>query len=134
MYQPTNQTNKQPTKQPTKQTMSMTLELVAQRVEVLEKQMAMLLADKTTDDKPKKKPKKEKKADSDDDKPKKKRISGYILYSNANRDEVKEALAEKERQTVPLLGVATDRRALTHLGEVFYEDNVVTLICFVCGC
>jgi hypothetical protein len=72
--------------------MSMTLELVAQRVEVLEKQMAMLLADKTTDDKPKKKPKKEKKADSDDDKPKKKRISGYILYSNANRDEVKEAL------------------------------------------
>ena len=75
--------------------MSMTLELVAQRVEVLEKQMAMLLADKTTDvsdDKPKKKPKKEKKADSDDDKPKKKRTSGYILYSNATRDEVKETL------------------------------------------
>ena len=49
--------------------MSMTLELVAQRVEVLEKQMAMLLADKTTDvsdDKPKKKPKKEKKGGSVD--------------------------------------------------------------------
>ena len=75
----------------------MTLELVAQRVEVLEKQMAMLLANKTeagAEDKPKKekKSKKEKKDDSDDDKPKKKRISGYILYSNANRDEVKEAL------------------------------------------
>jgi hypothetical protein len=74
--------------------MSMTLELVAQRVEVLEKQMAMLLSDKETDAKPnkEKKPKKEKKADSDDDKPKKKRTSGYILYSNATRDEVKEAL------------------------------------------
>ena len=64
------------------------------RVEVLEKQIAQLLTDKTTDDKPKKKAKKEKKADSDDDKPKKKRTSGYILYSNANRDEVKEALTE----------------------------------------
>ena len=73
----------------------MTLELVAQRVEVLEKQMAMLLADKNvdvSDDKPKKKPKKEKKSDSDDEKPKKKRVSGYILYSNANRDEVKDEL------------------------------------------
>jgi len=64
------------------------------RVEVLEKQIAQLLTDKTTDDKPKKKAKKDKKADSDDDKPKKKRTSGYILYSNANRDEVKEALTE----------------------------------------
>ena len=75
--------------------MSMTLELVAQRVEVLEKQMAMLLANNAvdvSDEKPKKKPKKEKKVDSDDEKPKKKRISGYILYSNANRDEVKEGL------------------------------------------
>ena len=45
-----------------------------------------------------------------------------------------QALAEKERQTVPLVGVATDRRALAHLGEVFYEDNVTALICFVCGC
>ena len=87
MYQPNKQTNKQ-----TKQTMSTTsLEM---RVEVLEKQIAQLLSDKTTDDKPKKKAKKEKKADSDDDKPKKKRTSGYILYSNANRDEVKEALTE----------------------------------------
>ena len=76
--------------------MSITLELLAQRVEVLEKQMAMLLAEKNidvTDNKPKKKPKKDKKTDSDDeDKPKKKRVSGYILYSNSTRDEVKEAL------------------------------------------
>ena len=96
--------------------MSMTLELVAQRVEVLEKQMAMLLADKTTDDKPKKKPKKEKKADSDDDKPKKKRTSGYILYSNANRDEVKEALTvdgEKPKNPDIMRKLAKNWKALS---------------------
>ena len=111
MYQPNKQTNKQ--------TLSMTLELVAQRVEVLEKQMAMLLADKTTDvsdDKPKKKPKKEKKADSDDDKPKKKRTSGYILYSNANRDEVKEALTvdgEKPKNPDIMRELAKNWKALS---------------------
>ena len=108
MYQPNKQTNKQ--------TMSMTLELVAQRVEVLEKQMAMLLADKTTDDKPKKKPKKEKKADSDDDKPKKKRTSGYIIYSNANRDEVKEALTvdgEKPKNPDIMRELAKNWKALS---------------------
>ena len=75
--------------------MSMTIEILAQKVELLEKQITMMMTNKTTDvsdDKPKKKPKKEKKADSDDDKPKKKRISGYILYSNTTRDEVKDAL------------------------------------------
>jgi len=107
MYQP-NKTNKN------KQTMSATsLEM---RVEVLEKQIAQLLTDKTTDDKPKKKPKKEKKADSDDDKPKKKRISGYILYSNANRDEVKEALTvdgEKPKNPDIMRELAKNWKALT---------------------
>ena len=99
--------------------MSMTLELVAQRVEVLEKQMAMLLADKTadvSDDKPKKKAKKEKKPDSDDDKPKKKRTSGYILYSNANRDEVKEALmvdGEKPKNPDIMRELAKNWKALS---------------------
>ena len=82
-------------KQTNKQIMSMTIEILAQKLELLEKQMTMMMADKPTDisdDKPKKKPKKEKKTDSDDDKPKKKRISGYILYSNTTRDEVKEQL------------------------------------------
>ena len=86
------------------------------RVEVLEKQIAQLLSDKTTDDKPKKKPKKEKKADSDDDKPKKKRISGYILYSNANRDEVKEALTvdgEKPKNPDIMRELAKNWKALT---------------------
>ena len=111
MYQPNKQTNKN------KQTMSATsLEM---RVEVLEKQIAQLLSDKTTDvsdDKPKKKPKKEKKADSDDDKPKKKRISGYILYSNANRDEVKEALTvdgEKPKNPDIMRELAKNWKALS---------------------
>ena len=97
----------------------MTLELVAQRVEVLEKQMAMLLADKTidvSDDKPKKKPKKEKKAESDDEKSKKKRVSGYILYSNASRDDVKEALTvdgEKPKNPDIMRELAKNWKALS---------------------
>ena len=106
--------------------MSMTLELVAQRVEVLEKQMAMLLADKTTDDKPKKKPKKEKKADSDDDKPKKKRTSGYILYSNANRDEVKEALTvdgEKPKNPDIMRELAKNWKALSEEEQELWKTK-----------
>ena len=106
MYQPNKQTNKQ--------TMSATsLEM---RVEVLEKQIAQLLSDKTTDDKPKKKAKKEKKADSDDDKPKKKRTSGYILYSNSTRDEVKEALTvdgEKPKNPDIMRELAKNWKALS---------------------
>ena len=99
--------------------MTTTIELLTQRVELLEKQMTMLLADKTTDesdDKPKKKPKKEKKADSDDDKPKKKRTSGYILYSNATRDEVKEALTvdgEKPKNPDIMRELAKNWKALS---------------------
>ena len=48
----------------------------------------------TKKDTKEKKAKKTKKDDSDDEKPKTKRVSGYILYSNANRAEVKEKLAE----------------------------------------
>ena len=79
----------------TKPNQTMSATSLEMRVELLEKQIAQLLSDKTidvSDDKPKKKAKKEKKPDSDDDKPKKKRTSGYILYSNSTRDEVKDAL------------------------------------------
>ena len=71
-----------------------TIQLLTQRVELLEKQLTAVLA-KSDDVKPKKekKTKKEKKDDSsDDEKPKKKRVSGYILFSNANRDDVKTKL------------------------------------------
>ena len=78
--------------------MSMNIELLTQRVEVLEKQIALLLADKNLEtskkDKKDKKDKKEKKStDSDDEtKPKKKRVSGYLLFSSAMREDVKKEL------------------------------------------
>ena len=73
----------------------MTIEMLNARVEVLEKQIALLLDNNNTEpetkEKKPKKPKKEK-TDSDDEKPKKKRTSGYILFSNATRDEVRDKL------------------------------------------
>ena len=80
-----------------------TVQLLAQRVEVLEKQLAAVLAKgveinevKTNKEK---KPKKEKKDNSsDDENPKKKRVSGYILFSNANRDDVKTKLTTGEEK------------------------------------
>ena len=45
-----------------------------------------------------------------------------------------EAIAQKSRSNVPLLGLSTDRRALCHLAEVFHEDNIHTLMCFICSC
>jgi len=111
------------------QQMSMTLELVAQRVEILEKQMALLMADKTTDsskpdkkekdkkDKKEKKEKKSSKSDSDDEPPKKKRVSGYILFGKAERDSVKamlETTAEPDTKVK-----STD--VMKRLGELWKE-------------
>ncbi len=106
--------------------MSMTLELVAQRVEILEKQMAALMADKTTEPTvPTKKSKKEKKekekkstkSDSDDDQPKKKRVSGYILFGKAERDNVKaelEAAADADTKV-------KSTEVMKRLGELWKE-------------
>ena len=125
MYQTTNKPVNQ-------STMSMTLELVAQRLEVLEKQMAMLLADKETDTKPnkEKKPKKTKKEDSDDHKPKKKRISGYILYSNTTRDEVKEALSvdgEKPKNPDVMRELAKNWKALSAEEQTVWNEKAKAL-------
>ena len=63
---------------------------LVKRVEVLEKQIALLLS---TEPVKVKKPKKAPKADSsDDDKPKVKRTSGYILFCDATRDDVRISL------------------------------------------
>jgi hypothetical protein len=43
-------------------------------------------------------------------------------------------LAERERSSVPELGVSIDRRTLSHVSEVFGEDNVKVLMCFSCAC
>ena len=79
--------------------MAMTIEMLNERIEALEKQLALVLNTKSEDKEDKikeKKPKKAKKSeDSDDEKPKKKRANGYIVYSNAHRDEVKTKLGEE---------------------------------------
>ena len=82
--------------------MTTTIVILAERVAVLEKQIALLLSEKAVDVSETKPAKKTKKVKDDDDKPKKKRTSGYILYSNAHRDEVKESLTtgdEKPKTT-----------------------------------
>ena len=84
--------------------MSITIEVLAERVAVLEKQLALLLGEKAVDvseskdTKDTKAAKKAKKVKEDDGQPKKKRTSGYILYSNAHRDEVKESLTEGDEK------------------------------------
>ena len=89
------------TKHTTHTTTMSSVEILAERVATLEKQLALLLSDKAVDvspTKPAKETKKPKKAKEEEDKPKKKRTSGYILYSNAHRDEVKEALTEGDEK------------------------------------
>ena len=111
----------------------MTIEILAQKLQLLEKQMTMMMADKPTDisdDKPKKKPKKEKKADSDDDKPKKKRISGYILYSNTTRDEVKDALTldgEKPKNPDIMRELAKNWKALSEEEQEVWKNKAKDL-------
>jgi len=86
---------------------AITLESAMKRVEELEKKMELVLSKleietdtkkNTKKDTKEKKTKKTKKDDSDDEKPKTKRVSGYILYSNANRTEVKEKLSEDSEE------------------------------------
>ena len=69
------------------------------RITQLENQMALLLKEMgvkpVIEEKPTKKGGKKDQVNSDSDEPKKKRTSGYILFSNANRDQVKKRLAEE---------------------------------------
>ena len=69
------------------------------RVTQLEEKLAMLMAP-DSDDVPKPKPKAKPKA-NDEEQPKKKRTSGYIIYSNANRAEAKDRLAEEAGEEKP---------------------------------
>jgi hypothetical protein len=81
--------------------MAMTLEILTERVTTLEKQIAQLLSNSDPELKKEKKAKKAKKdavSSDDEEKPKKKRVSGYILFSNANRDDVKDKLADGDEK------------------------------------
>ena len=97
--------------------MSMTIEMLEKRVEVLEKQLTALVTSNAKDVKTKKKEaKKEKKESSDDEAPKKKRTSGYIIFSNAHRDVVKGSIAdgdEKPKNTDVMKELARLWKALT---------------------
>ena len=95
-----------------------TVQLLTQRVEVLEKQLAAVLAKgvEINEAKPKKEKKPKKDESSDDEKPKKKRVSGYILFSNANRDDVKTKLTtgdEKPKNTEVMKDLASMWKDLT---------------------
>ena len=48
-------------------------------------------------------------------------------------DVYKEALAVQERQRVPVVGAAVDRRAFQTTLEVYKDDSIRSLICFVCA-
>ena len=83
------------------ETLTQRVEVLEKRVEVLDKQLALLLAEKNkqpVSEKNPKKSKKEKDESSYDEKPKKKRTSGYILFSIATRDEVRDALTKDEEK------------------------------------
>jgi len=82
--------------------MSMTIDMLLVRVETLEKQLALILKTNVPQEvKVKKEPKakkdpktkKDEISSDDEEKPKKKRgTNGYIVFSNANRDDVKAKL------------------------------------------
>jgi len=77
----------------------MTIEMLNKRIETLENQFTSLLINVTSKEKPKKTKKtKKENDDSDDEKPKKKRTSGYILFSNATRDEVRDQLTNDDEK------------------------------------
>ena len=85
--------------------MSMTTEILAERVATLESQMSELSAKMeelvkvvSKKEKKAKKAKKDAASSDDEEKPKKKRVSGYILFSNANRDDVKEKFLESDEK------------------------------------
>ena len=48
-------------------------------------------------------------------------------------DVYKEALAVQERQRVPVVGAAVDRRAFQTTLEVYNDERIRSLICFVCA-
>tara|TARA_B100000941_G_C28419374_1_gene507921 strand:+ start:264 stop:602 length:339 start_codon:yes stop_codon:yes gene_type:complete len=95
-----------------------TIEILNERVAGLEKQIALLLADKDATDIPDKKKNNKKKTNNsttDDALVKKKRTSGYILYSNAHRDSVRDSLTtddEKPKNTDIMKRLAENWKAL----------------------
>ena len=105
---------------------------IVQRLELLEKQVALMLkADAPAVNVPvpdaKKKTKAVKKeVSSDEEKPKKKRTSGYLLYSSENREAVKTKLTAdgaklKNQDIMPALGAMW--QALSEEEKAVWNDK-----------
>ena len=110
-----------------------TLDALIVRVNELEQQISLLLSAKAVDVSDKKKEKKEKKEKkvADPDKPKQKRTSGYILYSNASRDDVKDSLGgvegEKPKNTDIMKKLAENWKQLDDDERAKWNDKAKEL-------
>ena len=101
--------------------MSITIDLLNQRIEVLEKQIALLLLDKTSDTLIKKNS-----SNDLDTHKKKKRVSGYLLFSAAMRDDAKKHLfTDNVKPLNSLIMVELGKRwkALTYEQRLHWNNN-----------
>ena len=114
------------------------VEILAQRVELLEKQLADMLKNNNTETKDKQ-TQTSKKASSKKDSPKKdspkkervKSTTGYIQYSNAHRDEVKELLTsqtdEKPKNTDIMRQLASKWKELSDDDKAVWNEKAKEL-------
>ena len=106
------------------------VEILAQRVELLEKQLADMLKNNNTETKDKQTKTSKKQKTSKKDSPKKERVkstTGYIQYSNAHRDEVKELLAsesdEKPKNTDIMRQLASNWKQLSDDDKAVWNEK-----------
>ena len=106
------------------------VEILAQRVELLEKQLADMLKNNNTETKDKQTQTSKKQKTSKKDSPKKERVkstTGYIQYSNAHRDEVKELLAsesdEKPKNTDIMRQLASNWKQLSDDDKAVWNEK-----------
>ena len=127
-------TNKQP-KQPTQQTqMAMTIEQLTKMVEALTKRVGELekmngVVQEVVDDKKAKKEKKEKKEKKPVDPNKPKKTSGYLIYSNSVRAEVKEQLIAGGGEGKPkevVQAIAAKWKELGDEGKAVWNEKAKT--------
>ena len=127
-------TNKQP-KQPTQQTqMAMTIEQLTKMVEALNKRVGELekingVVLEVADDKKAKKEKKEKKEKKPVDPNKPKKTSGYLIYSNSVRAEVKEQLIAGGGEGKPkevVQAIAAKWKELGDEGKAVWNEKAKT--------
>ena len=110
------------------------VQMLTERVELLEKQLADMLKNNNTDTKDKQTQTSKKQKTSKKDSPKKERVkstTGYIQYSNAHRDEVKELLAsetdEKPKNTDIMRQLASNWKQLSVDDKAVWNEKAKEL-------